>query len=150
MSQSSRRWIDLITVVVLLGGAAFVMYLLLPSVTKPGEAVVPPAPAYAPDSLLPFLIVFILMTAIGAPVTGGIVLAVLFYQASKNVPTEPLKAPESSVSKRAKEAPAASTAPQELSPREAMFWKIVATLLVLGVIGVLVWALGPDLVRLFE
>lgn len=140
MSQStSRRLMDLIVLVVLLGGAAFVMYNLLPQRTAAGEAVVPPLPASAFDPVQAFLTVFITMTAVGAPVTGAIVLALILKGVSKSIPLN-AATPDQPIEKRT-----APAAPKELSKGEALLWKIVATVLILIASGVLAAALWPSI-----
>lgn len=142
--SSSRRLLDFIVLVVLLGGAGFVMYNLLPQRTLAGQDVVPPLPVSASDPLQAFLTAFIVMTAVGAPVTGAIVLAVILKGVSKSIPVD-ASTPDRPVEKQA-----ALKSPKELSKGEALFWKIAATVLILGLIGGLGLALWPSLVQLFS
>ena len=144
---SSMRGFDVLIVLVVLIVAGALMYSFLPDITHPGQAVVPPLPASASDPTQSFLTLFIIATAVGAPVTGAVVLAFLFYKASKNVPIETLLTPTLGSSKTTAK-PASGS--KELSPREAAFWKIAATLLILGVLAVAGLAMWPWLVQLFS
>lgn len=144
---SSLRGFDVLIVLVVLIAAGALMYSFLPDITHPGQTVVPPLPASASDPTQSFLTLFIIATAVGAPVTGAIVLAFLFYKAGKSVPTDTLITPTFGTGK-ATAKPASE--PKELSPREAAFWKIVATLLILGVFAVAGLAMWPWLVQLFS
>ena len=144
---SSLRWFDVLVALIVLVVAGALMYAFLPDITHPGQAVVPPLPASASDPTQSFLMLFIIATAVGAPVTGAIVLAFLFYKASKNVPAETLITPTLGPGK-ATVKPASES--KEPSPREAVFWKIVATLLILGVLAVAGLAMWPWLVQLFS
>ncbi len=74
------------------------------------------------------LTLFIAATAIGAPLTVGIVLVLLAKFVSKRLPASSAVAPEIPTP-QAK--PHASDSPKEMSPREALIWKIVATVLLL-------------------
>ena len=142
--SSSRRVLDIIVLALLIAGAGFFMYNLLPQRTLPGQSVVPPLPASAADPTQTFLTVFIVMTAVGAPVTGAIVLALLLKGVSKSIPNA--ATPDQPLEKRTTD----SSSAKELSKGEATFWKIAATLLILGIIvglGVVVW---PNLVQLFS
>ena len=142
---SSLRGFDVLIVLIILFVAGALMYSFLPDITRPGQTVVPPLPANASDPT--FLTLFIIATAVGAPVTGAGVLAFLFYKASKNVPADTLLTPALGPDKvKAKSA----NEPEELSPREAAFWKIVATLLILGVLAVAGLVMWPWLVQLFS
>ena len=143
---SSLRGFDVLIVLIVLVVAGGLMYMFLPDITHPGQTVVPPLPANASDPTQSFLTLFIIATAVGAPVTGAIVLAFLFYKASKNVPSETLLTPTLG-SGKATAKPASES--KQLSPREATFWKIVATLLILGVLAVAGLAMWPWLVQLF-
>jgi hypothetical protein len=145
MSQSSsRRLLDIIVLAILLGGAGFVMYNLLPQRTAVGEAVVPPLPASAFDPVQAFLTVFIAMTAVGAPVTGAIVLALILKGVSKSIPLN------AATPDRPIEKPKAPAAPKELAKGEALFWKIAATILILIAIGVLAAAIWPSIQPMFS
>ena len=150
-TSSSRRWLhDLILVLIVLGGAAYVMYSLLPYRTQPGDVVVPPLPDSASNATMSFLTIFIVASAVGAPVTGGVVLAIVFRLLSRRVPTDALAVPAApkSVSKAAKSGQLAE--PRELSRGEVVFWQIAATLLIIGVIVVLGIALWPTLTAWFS
>jgi hypothetical protein len=142
--SSSRRLLDILVLVILLGGAAFVMYSLLPQRTATGQAVVPSLPASAFDPAQAFLTVFITMTAVGAPVTGAIVLALILKGVSKSIPLN-AATPDRPIEKRP-----APAAPKELSKGEALLWKIVATVLILIVIGILAAAIWPSLQPMFS
>ena len=127
MAQTRRQvWVEISAVVVTLALGGMLLYALLPAMTTPDQQVVPPPQAMDTTQML--LTLFIAATAIGAPLTAGIVLALIFKFASRRV------APTSSV---APEIPAPKARPQageptrELSSREALIWKIVATVLLL-------------------
>lgn len=144
-SATSRRVLDIIVLAILLAGAGFVMYNLLPQVTKPNEMVVPPLPASAFDPVQAFLTVFITMTAVGAPVTGAIVLALILKGVSKSIPLN-AATPDRPIEKK-KVDPAGV---KELSKGEATFWKIAATLLILAAIGTLTVVMWPTFVQWFS
>src|SRR5512138_2813550 len=92
MTQTrSRVWIEIIGVVVTLALAAVVMYALVPFITKPDQQVVPPPPAMNLGQTL--LTLFIAATAVGAPLTAGIVLALIIKVVSKRVPASSSVAP---------------------------------------------------------
>jgi hypothetical protein len=74
------------------------------------------------------LTLFIAATAIGAPITAGIVLALVFKFASKRVAASSSVAPEIQAPKSKTRA---VVQPQDMSPREALIWRIVATVLLL-------------------
>jgi hypothetical protein len=144
-SASSRRLLDIILLAILLAGAGFVMYNLLPQVTKPNQAVVPPLPASAADPVQAFLTVFIAMTAVGAPVTGAIVLSLILKGVSKSIPLDGAT-PDQPIEKKKVDLAGA----KELSRGEATFWKIVATLLILAAIGGLTAMMWPTFVQWFS
>src|SRR3972149_2117340 len=144
---SSLRWFDVLVALIVLVVAGALMYAFLPDITHPGQAGVPPLPASASDPTQSFLALFIIATAVGAPITGAVVLAFLFYKASKNVPAETLITPTLGPGK-ATVKPASES--KEPSPREAGFWKIVATLLILGVLAVAGLAMWSWLMQLFS
>ena len=127
----NRVWIDVLAAVVTLAIGAVLLYALLPAVTTPNQQVVPPLPASAVDPTQTFLTIFIVMTAIGAPVTLGIVLALILKFTSRRVPASSSVAPD--IPTTPLPARAAAGAPQDLSPRQARFWNILATLLVIVV-----------------
>ncbi len=127
MTQTrSRVWIEIIGVIVMLALAAVVMYALVPFITKPDQQVVPPPPAMNLGQTL--LTLFIAATAIGAPLTAGIVLALIIKVVSKRVPASSSVA--SAIPTPAVKPRAADSA-GEMTPREARVWKIVATVLLL-------------------
>ena len=109
-----------------LAAAGVVLYVLLPLVTTSGQAIVPPPPPMDVQQTL--LTLFVAATAIGAPVTIGIVLVVLAKLVAKRVPASSSVAPEiPSPQPKARSA----EGPKEMSSREALMWKIVATVLLL-------------------
>ena len=139
MAQTRKQvWIEISLVVLSLIAAGVLMYMLLPFVSAPDQVVVPPPSDMSQSQLL--LTIFVALTAIGAPVTAGIVLALIFKFASKRVAASSSVAPEIPTPK-AKSAPKA-VAPQEMSPEEARVWKVVAVLLLLavGALGLVVAA----------
>ena len=149
MAQTRNRiWIDVLAAVVTLAIGAVLLYALLPAVTAPNQQVVPPLPASAVDPTQTFLTIFIVMTAIGAPVTIGIVLALILKFTSRRVPASSSVAPE--IPTTPLPARAAANAPQEMSPRQVRLWNILAALLVivLSVLG-LVW-LASAFIQLYR
>jgi hypothetical protein len=127
MIQSRGRvWVEVALVALTLAAGGVMLYLLLPFITAPDQPVVPPPPAMDVQQLL--LTLFVAATAIGAPLTAGIVLMLLFKFISKRVPATSSAAPEIPTPKAK---PRTAEQPKEMSPREALIWKIVATLLVL-------------------
>lgn len=135
MTQTRRRvWVEVFVVIVTLALGAVLLYALLPFITTPNQQVVPPPRSMDLGQTL--LTLFIAATAIGAPVTAGIVLVLAAKFVSKRVPASSSVAPEIP-SPTAK--PRAVEQPKELSPREALTWKIVATgLLLIMAAGLLV------------
>ncbi len=127
MTQTrSRVWVEVLAVIVTLALGAVLMYALLPYITPPDRQVVPPPQPMELGQTL--LTLFIAATAIGAPLTVGIVLVLLAKFVSKRLPASSSVAPEIPTP-QAK--PHASDSPKEMSPREALIWKIVATVLLL-------------------
>ncbi len=127
MTQTrSRVWIEVLAVIVTLAIGAVLLYALLPFITAPGLQVVPPPQPM--DVGQTVLTLFIAATAIGAPLTVGIVLVLAAKFVSKRVPASSSVAPEIP-SPTAK--PGAVEQTKEMSPREALIWKIVATVLLL-------------------
>jgi hypothetical protein len=127
MIQSRKQvWIEVGLVALALAVGGMMLYALLPAITAPGQQVVPPPPPMDVQQTL--LSLFIAATAIGAPVTIGIVLVLLAKLVYKRVPVSSSVAPEIP-SPKAKARPAEE--PNEMSPREALMWKIVATVLLL-------------------
>ena len=127
MTQTrSRVWVEVLAVVTTLALGGLLLYALLPFITAPNQPVVPPPQPMDIGQTL--LTLFIAATAIGAPVTAGIVLVLVAKFVSKRVPASSSVAPEIP-------APAARSRaveqPKEMSPREALIWKIVATILLL-------------------
>jgi hypothetical protein len=111
---------------------AVMLYALLPLITAPDQQVVPPPQEM--DLTQTLLMLFVAATAIGAPLTAGIVLALVFKVVSPRVPASSSVAPAIPAPKAKPASKAAE--PKEMSPGEARVWKILATLLVLAV-GVL-------------
>jgi hypothetical protein len=124
----NRGWVELGLVVLALSVGGVMLYALLPLITTPGQQVVPPPQEM--DLTQTLLMLFVAATAIGAPLTAGVVLALIFKVVSPRVPASSSVAPEIPAPK-AKPAPAAE--PKEMSPGEARVWKILATLLLLSV-----------------
>ena len=127
MTQSRKQvWIEGVLVVLALAIGGLMLYTLLPMISTPDQQLVPPPPAMDLGQTL--LTLFIAATAIGAPVTIGIVLVLLAKLVYKRVPASSSVAPDiSSPKPKARQA----QDPKEMSPREATIWKVVATILVL-------------------
>ncbi len=126
MTQArSRVWVEVLAVIVTLAVGGLLLYTLLPLMTTPGQQVVPPpSPMDVQQTLLTL---FIVATAIGAPVTVGIILWLVARPVSKRVPASSSVAPEiPSIQPKAH-----TGGPKEMSSREATTWKIVATVLLL-------------------
>ncbi len=133
MTQTrNRAWVEVILVVLALTVGGVMLYALLPFITAPGQQVVPLPKEM--DLTQTLLMLFVAATAIGAPLTAGIVLALVFKVVSPRVPASSSVAPEIP-SPKARPAPK-SDEPQEMSPGEARVWRVLATLLVL-VVGAL-------------
>jgi len=131
MTHSRKQvWIEITLVALTLVLGGMMLYALLPAITTPDQQVVPPPPPMDVQQLL--LTLFVAATAIGAPLTVGIVLWLVAKFVSKRVPASSSVAPEIP-SPKAKARPAEES--KEMSPREALMWKIVATVLLL-IIGV--------------
>jgi hypothetical protein len=154
MRKLRNRWIDAAGLIVTLAAAGALMFALLPQQTRPGQQFVPPLPASAFDSTQTFLTLFIVATTVGAPITMGIVLALVLRRVSKHIPASSTVAEAAArpASKSAKPIKPANerVAPAALSPREETYWKIIATALTLLITGGVVWAVWPGLVRLFS
>ena len=133
MTQTrSRAWVEVVLMVLALAVGGVMLYAFLPLITTPGQQVVPPPKEM--DLTQTLLMLFVAATAIGAPLTMGIVLALIFKVVSPRVSASSSVAPVLSAPK-AKPASKAN-GPQEMSPGEARVWKILATVLVL-VVGAL-------------
>lgn len=133
MTQTRNRgWVELGLVVMALAVGGVMLYALLPLIATPGQQVVPPPKEM--DLTQTLLMLFVAATAIGAPVTFGIVLALVFKVVSPRVPASSSVAPAIPAPKAK---PAPTVEPKEMSPGEARVWKILATLLVLvvGAVG---------------
>lgn len=127
MTQSRKQvWIEVVLVALALAVGGMMLYTLLPMISTPDQQLVPPPPTM--DFWQTALMVFVAATAIGAPVTIGIVLVILAKLVYKRVPASSSVAPEIS-SAKPKVRPAQE--PKEMSPREATMWKGVATVLLL-------------------
>ena len=130
MTQTRKQvWLEVVLVALTLAAGGVMLYTLLPFITAPDQQVVPPPQSMDLGQTL--LTLFIAATAIGAPLTVGIVLWLVAKVVSKRVPASSSVAPEIP-SPKPKSRPAEE--PKEMSPREALVWKIVATLL-LVIIG---------------
>ena len=127
MIRTRRQvWVEVLVVVVTLAFSAMLLYALLPFITAPNQQVVPPPQPMDMGQTL--LTLFIAATAIGAPLTLGIVLVLLAKFVSKRVPASSSVAPEiPSPSIK----PRGADQPKEMSPRERFAWKIAATILLL-------------------
>jgi hypothetical protein len=127
MTQSRKQvWIEGVLVVLALAIGGLMLYTLLPMISTPDQQLVPPpAPMDVQQTLLTL---FIAATAIGAPLTAGIVFWLVARVVSKRVSASSSVAPDIS-SPKPKARPADE--PKEMSPREATIWKVVATILVL-------------------
>ena len=127
MAQTRRQvWVEIFAVVATLALGGMLLYTLLPAMTAPDQQVVPPPQAMDTTQML--LTLFIAATAIGAPLTVGIVLWLVAKPVSKRLPASSSVAPEIP-SPKAK--PRTAEQSREMSPREALLWKIVATVLLL-------------------
>jgi hypothetical protein len=130
MTQTRNRvWVEVLAVTVALALGGMMVYMFLPFITAPDQQVVPPPPAMDVQQTL--LTLFIAATAIGAPITVGIVLVLIARFASRRVAASSSVAPEIP-SPKAKAR--GDEQPREMSPRETLIWKVVATVL-LVVIG---------------
>ncbi len=150
MRTLRRRWVDVVGLLFMLGAAAGLMYYLLPQLTQPGQQVVPPLPASAFNPTQSFLTIFVVMTTVGAPVTLAIVLALVVRWVSKQVAASSAAVETASRATKATAKSATDHSTVPLSPREERAWKIVATVLTLGIAGGVLAALWPELVRLFS
>lgn len=131
MTQTRKQvWVEIFAVSVTLVMGGVLLYLLLPFITAPDQQVVPPPPQM--DIAQTLWTLFIAATAIGAPLTAGIVLMLFFKFVSKRLPATSAAAPVVTPSKAG---PRAVEPSQAMSPREALMWKIAATVLLL-IIGV--------------
>lgn len=127
MAQTRKQgWIEVFLVALTLAAAGLMLYVLYPLISEPTDVLVPP-PAEVGQTQL-WLTIFVALTAIGAPVTMGIVLALIFKFSSKRVAASSSVAPEIPASK-AKPKPVA--APREMSSGEARLWQVAAGVLLL-------------------
>ncbi len=136
MTQTRNRvWVEVFVVILTLAVGGVLLYALLPFITLPGQQVVPPPQPMDLGQAL--LTLFIAATAIGAPVTAGIVLVLVVKFVSRRVPASSSVAPEIPAPKAK---PRSVEQSREMSSREALVWKIVAAVLVLIVAaGALTW-----------
>ncbi len=132
MKAVRHRWVDVIGAAVALGVAAAMLYALLPSRTLPGQQVVPPVDLATADPAQVFLTIFIVMTALGAPVTLAIVLALVLRKVSRMLPASSAVAPDTGPKGNSdfRLAPA-KPEPGPLSKGQERLWKIIATILLL-------------------
>jgi hypothetical protein len=133
MTQTrNRAWTEVALMVLALAVGGVMLYAFLPFITTPGQQVVPPPQELDTTQLL--LMLFVVATAIGAPITFGIVLALIFKVVSPRVSASSSVAPDLSAPKAQ---PAPAVEPNEMSAGEARVWKVLATLLVLmvGAVG---------------
>jgi len=133
MTQTrNRAWTEIALVVLALAVGGMMLYAFLPMITAPGQQVVPLPQEMETTQLL--LMLFLVATAIGAPITFGIVLALIFKVVSPRVSASSSVAPEIPSSKAK---PASTAEPKEMSSGAARVWKVLATLLVLvvGAVG---------------
>ena len=127
MAQTRKQmWVEIFLVVLTLVAAGVWLYVLYPLITAPTDVVVSPPTEMGQAQL--FLTIFVAMTAIGAPLTAGIALALIFKFSSKRVGASSSVAPEIPSPKAR---PRGGEAPKEMSPGEARVWKVAATLLLL-------------------
>jgi hypothetical protein len=146
MTQTrNRAWVELMLVALALAVGGMMLYAFLPFITTPGQQVVPPPKEM--DLTQTLLMLFVAATAIGAPLTFGIVLALIFKGVSPRVPASSSVAPEIP-SPKAK--PASKAEPKEMSPGEARVWKVLATLLVLAVGAVGLAAAASAFMQLYH
>jgi hypothetical protein len=127
MTHSRKQvWIELSLVALTLAAGGMMLYMLLPFITAPDQQVVPPPQAM--DIQQTLLTLFVAATAIGAPLTVGIALWLFAKFIAKRLPASSSAAPEiPSPKPKAR----STDEPKEMSPREALIWKIVATVLLL-------------------
>ena len=127
MTQMRKQvWIEVALVTLTLAAGGVMLYALLPFITAPDQQVVPPPPSMDLGQTL--LTLFVAATAIGAPLTAGIALWLVAKVVAKRVPASSSVAPEIP-SPKAKPRPVEES--KDMSPREALIWKIVATVLLL-------------------
>ena len=115
MTQTrNRAWIEVMLVVAALAVGGVMLYAFLPFITTTGQQVVPPPQAMETTQLL--LMLFLVATAIGAPITFGIVLALIFKVVSPRVSASSSVAPDISAPKAK---PAAKAEPAKSEPAKA-------------------------------
>ena len=139
MRTVRHRWIDLLGLLFALAAAGALMFVLLPQRTQPNQSVVPPLSGSAAD---PAQVLVALVILLGTPVVLLIGAALTVRWISGPGTT---RAAAVSTSKSATD-----DANMALSPQEERFWKVIATLLIVGITGGVVAVLWPDLVRLFS
>ncbi len=155
MHTTRNRLIDIVGVIGMLALAAALMYALLPQRTQPGQQVIPPLPASASDPTTTFLTIFVVMTMIGAPITIGLVLALIVRWLSRQVPASSAvaeaKAAKASAKPMGQGKPSVGAeTPQGMSTKEILMWRLAAAGLSLVALGGLIVLFGNDIVRLFN
>ena len=127
MTRARKRvWVEVLAVVVMVVLGGVLSYSFLPYLTTPNQRVVPPPLAMGTAQTV--LTLFIVATAVGAPVTAGIVLVLVAQFVSRRVPASSSTAPEIPP---AQSRPRNIDQPRAMSPREALIWKLAATGLLL-------------------
>jgi hypothetical protein len=145
MTQARGRvWLEIALVALTLAAGGVMLYMLLPFITTPDQQLVPPPRLM--DLGQTMLTLFIAATAIGAPLTAGLVLVLVAKFVSKRVPATSAAAPDIPTSKAKSRA---AEQPQEMSPRQALLWKITAMVLLLIVGGGILAALMAAFLQLY-
>ena len=145
MTQTRRQvWVEIFAVIVTLAMGGMLLYALLPFITASDQVLVPPPKEMDPTQTL--LVLFVAATAIGAPITVGAGLALVFKFVSKRVPATSSAAPELPTPKAK---PHAAEPSKEMSPRAALLWKIAATVLLLIVAAGILGAVVASFVQLY-
>jgi hypothetical protein len=125
------------------------MYFLLPLLVPADQQVVPPLSASMSDPTQAFLTAFIAATAVGAPVTLAIVLALILRKLSSALPASSSVAPDTSPTGKS-QSTGAPAVPKEMSHGERWTWRIIATVLSLLMIAGLLALFWQPLVKLFS
>ncbi len=155
MSRAARnRWIDVIGVIMTLAVAGALMYALLPAARSPSGIPDCAAQATRPECLaatnttVALLTIFVVGTAVGAPITLAIVLALIMRKVAPDLSSGSSGAPAVRPSVKPQTA-TASTGPKELSRGEVLFWRIAAAVLSLIFLAGLMALLWPTLTAMF-